>query len=561
MTETLEGLLALALDEDVLAGFGQLSADEQSTYLELIEQALEGYWVLTPKQQLAEALWTKVDWMLYGGSAAGGKSEFACHHANRLSTEIEGHNTLLIRQSIPELRRSLILRLLARGRQFKLPMRLRKVDGQTGFHYENNSLVECGYLATDEHVGNYLSAEYDCIIIDEATQLMPDHIVALAARLRTTKAKAKRGARPHLGLFTNPGDVAHAFLYNLFVVPTDYGNEVVVFNVANGIERAFPVRSYRAPEPVREASFETIEDVLIPWAESLVVECDPETELAVAFVPSKATDNPHIDPGYMKFLNALPDRRRRQLRDGDWDTFEGQFFEEWNRDAHVRPAFEIPEHWARARAADYGSAAPWACLWGAWDPESGDCYIYRERYGAGLSPQQQGKAAKDASFLETADGKRVKEHYFSSVGDPSVFSDRRGQGKSIADLWREAGFQVVRAKNARVAGWANLKQYLWDHEKDNGPDAPAGGPRLFIFDTCPDTIRTIPLQQRDKDNPEDLNTKLEDHAVDALRYLLALRPLQQGVKAPKVGKSVDQRFQHMMRQFDKKRRNRRSAWV
>lgn len=226
------------------------------------------------------------------------------------------------------------------------------------------------------------------------------------------------------------------------------------------------------------------------------------------------------------------------------------------------PAFDIPEHWPRARAADYGSAAPWACLWGAWEPETGDCYIYRERYGAGFSPQQQGRMAKEASVIERADGSKIKETYFASVGDPSVFSNSRGQGKSIADLWREAGFTVSRAKNARVAGWANMRQYLWDHEKDNG-DLPAGGPRLFVFDTCPDLIRTMPLQQRDKDNPEDLNTKLDDHAADACRYLLNLRPLQAGpsTRAPKTGQSLDQRFTFRLRQFDKKHRNRRQGWT
>jgi hypothetical protein len=90
VTDTLDGFAALALDEDVLASFGALSPAEQAEYLELIEQALEGHWVLTPKQELAEVLWNKVDWLLYGGSAAGGKSEFACHHANRLSLEVRG---------------------------------------------------------------------------------------------------------------------------------------------------------------------------------------------------------------------------------------------------------------------------------------------------------------------------------------------------------------------------------------------------------------------------------------------------------------------------------------
>ena len=159
--------------------------------------------------------------------------------------------------------------------------------------------------------------------------------------------------------------------------------------------------------------------------------------------------------------------------------------------------------------------------------------------------------------MQRADGSTYTERYFASVGDPSVFSDRRGQGKSIADLWREAGFPVARAKNARVAGWANVRQYLWDHEKDNGLDAQMGGPRLYVFDTCPDLVRTIPLMQRDKEHPEDLNTKLEDHAVDALRYLLALRPIQQGpISKSKVGKSIDDKFTSLLRSMDKKRRAR-----
>lgn len=548
----------LAVSEDVIASFGHLAPEEQAEFIRLLEQQLEGYWHLTPKQELAEVLINKVDWTLYGGSAAGGKSEFACWHTNRLSLEVPGHNSLMIRQSIPELRRSLILRMLARTKQYDIPARLRKVDGQVGFHYENGSLIECGYLASDEHVGNYLSAEYDSIVIDEATQLMPDHIVALSARLRTTKRKAKLGARPHLMLCTNPGDVAHAFLYNLFVVPSDYGNQVVVYNITNGFERAFPVRTYKAPIPVRDATIDDVEDVLIPWAKSLEIEVDEESELSVAFIPSRATDNPHIEKSYLKFLNALPERRRRQLRDGDWDVFEGQYFDEWNRDVHVVRPFDIPETWPRARAADFGTTAPWCCLWGAWDND-GNCYVYRERYGAGLTPQQQAKQAVDATTVVREDGTQFKEQYFATVADPSVFADKRGMGKSIADLWRESGFTVSRAKNARVSGWANVRQYLWDYEKDNGSDAPAGGPRLFVFDTCPDLVRTIPLMQRDKDHPEDLNTKLEDHAVDALRYLLGLRPVGSSPSRQKVGMTMDARFQKMLQARDKKKR--RFGWT
>lgn len=551
----LAGLQVPGLTPDEIEALGALPPGEFAEFMALMEQALEGAWVLTPKQELAEILWRKVDWLLYGGSAAGGKSEFACWHADQLSRAIPGHVTLMLRQSIPELRRSLILRMIARVKQFRLPTRLRKVDGQTGFHYDNTALIECGFLATDEHLGNYLSAEYDCIIIDEATQLSPDQIVGIAGRLRTTKRKAAMGARPHLGMFTNPGDVAHAWMYDLIVTPTMYGSRVVVYNIANGIENRVIARTYDAPMPLREASLEDIDDVLIPWAESLQVEVDPQNELAVAFVPSKATDNPHIDPSYLKFLNSLPERRRRQLRDGDWDVFEGQYFHEWDRNVHVVPPFDIPESWPRARGVDYGSTNPWCCLWGAWDND-GNCYVYREAYAAGLTPEMQAKQAADLSVVTKLDGTKIKERYERTVADPSVFSEhRRGHGRSVAQMWSNCGFQVTKARNDRVAGWANVRQYLWDHE--GGPDG-TGAPRLFVFETCHNLARTLPLQRHDRLNQEDLDTRGEDHAADALRYLLATRPIGERQRRHRTGQSIDQRFQQMM---NRKRKRGGPSWT
>ena len=507
--DDLGGLAVLGLDRDEIEALSNLAPDEFAEYLHLMEQALEGTWLLTPKQELTEILWRKVDWMLYGGSAAGGKSEFACWHADQLSRAIPGHVTLLLRQSIPELRRSLILRMIARIKQFKLPCRLRKVDGQTGFHYDNGSLIECGYLATDEHLGNYLSAEYDTVVIDEATQLTPDQIVGIAGRLRTTKKKAALGARPHLGMFTNPGDVSHAWMYDLLVVPTMYGSRVVVYNIANGIENRVIARTYDAPVALRDASLGEIEDVLIPWAKNLQVEVDPQTELAVAFVPSKATDNPHIDASYLKFLNALPERRRRQLRDGDWDVFEGQFFHEWDRNIHVVAPFDIPESWPRARGVDYGSTNPWCCLWGAWDND-GNCYVYREAYAAMLTPEMQARQAKELSVVRRLDGTSFSERYERTVADPSVFSEhRRGHGRSVAQMWAAEGFHVTKARNDRVAGWANVRQYLWDPQ---GGDEGKGAPRLFVFETCHNLARTMPLMRHDRLNGEDLDSRSEDHA-------------------------------------------------
>lgn len=554
--------VATTITDDDEDGFDLLSDEELAEFISVMEQVVGPQWELSPKQEFAEALWCKVDWMLWGGAAGGGKSEFACWHANRLSEEIDGHVTLLLRQTIPELRRSLIIRLIARIRQYDLPAKYRKLDGQSAFHYRNGSLIECGFLKTDEHLGNYLSAEYGCIIVDEATQLTPDQVIQIAARLRVTREAASRGARPHLGLFTNPGDVGHAWLYELFVVPSEYGNKVVVWNIANGLEaeHRFVVRTYDLPQWGREdgtvgsmadASPDEIDRYLIPWVETVDFEVDPINELCLAFVPSRATDNPFIEPTYLKMLNTLPEMRRRQLRDGDWDTFTGQFFYEWRRDVHVVDPFDIPESWVRARGVDYGSTNPWAMLFAAWD-EDGNCYVYDELYGGGLTPEQQAKAAKDRATRTTLDGRTRVERYAATVADPAVFSNHRGAGRSIADLWVAAGLRVTRAKNARVAGWANVRQYLWD------PEAQA--PRLFVFRTCTNLIRTIPLMQTDDKNPEDIDTDLEDHDLDALRYVLAWRPRGVRERVKDVGKSMDQRFQAMLAKRGKQRPQRTPWW-
>jgi hypothetical protein len=45
-------------------------------------------------------------------------------------------------------------------------------------------------------------------------------------------------------------------------------------------------------------------------------------------------------------------------------------------------------------------------------------------------------------------------------------------------------------------------------------------PKLTFFDTCQNSIRTIPILISDENNPEDIDTRSEDHIADALRYFL-----------------------------------------
>jgi hypothetical protein len=96
--------------------------------------------------------------------------------------------------------------------------------------------------------------------------------------------------------------------------------------------------------------------------------------------------------------------------------------------------------------------------------------------------------------------------------------------KSIANAIMGSGDfplvpNMVPANNSRVNGWRNIATYM-SHSKKKRPN-------FFIKKgTCPNLIRTIPDMVRDEKNVEDIDTTLEDHIVDALRYAFT------GIDAP-----------------------------
>ena len=53
----------------------------------------------------------------------------------------------------------------------------------------------------------------------------------------------------------------------------------------------------------------------------------------------------------------------------------------------------------------------------------------------------------------------------------------------------------------------------------------AGIPQIYVFRTCREFIRTIPLLQYDKVKPEDVDSDGEDHQADEMRYLCMARPI------------------------------------
>jgi len=213
-------------------------------------------------------------------------------------------------------------------------------------------------------------------------------------------------------------------------------------------------------------------------------------------------------------LKSLPERLRKAYLDGNWDVFEGQYFTEWDKNKHVVPAFPVPIPFKRFRAYDHGREAPACCKWYAVDYD-GRIWVYKELYVKGLNVDQIA-----LKINEMSEG----EMYEWSVADPAIFAnmgfvDKFG-GQTIAESFAKHGIMFIPASNRRVDGWQLMHQYLhWDEKKVDleGRIIP---PKMIYFNTCYDSIRTIPALVHDTNKPEDLDSKGEDHAADVDRYFL-----------------------------------------
>lgn len=245
------------------------------------------------------------------------------------------------------------------------------------------------------------------------------------------------------------------------------------------------------------------------------------------FVPSTYKENALLNPEYHAYLEGLQGDLGKAWREGEWDLFAGQYFAEWRYDKHVCDPFLIPWSWKRFRAIDPGGRhGITSCHWYALD-SSGVVWIYREYWGTDKDYDQHADEIKKLS--EDKDG--AGEEYAYTIIDTAAFA-KAGYSETCAEIFERHGVTgLIPAAKERVVGWNDVHSYLrWTLSTP---------PKLKVFKTCVNMIRTIPLLQHDPHHPEDVDTKGEDHAADELRYLL--RTLREQ-KSPKSLSPVEKRL-------------------
>jgi hypothetical protein len=263
------------------------------------------------------------------------------------------------------------------------------------------------------------------------------------------------------------------------------------------------------------------------------------------FIPSKLRDNPHLGESYVRTLRAACAGNEALLNawlDGDWSLVEGAFFHDW-RAEHVIAEFEIPDDWQRFRSFHWGSARPASVGWWAVARNvfvgrdiagNGDAVAipqgalvrYREWYaqksvgsneGLKLTAEQIAEGIKQRERGERVAYGVASPAIFQSTGGPSI-AERLGR----AGLWFIPGDDAKVAKMGHLSGWDALRQRLV---------GTSGNPAIFCFQSCADSVRTIPALQHDRDDPEEIDGESEAAAAHDWRYACMSRPWSPSVVA------------------------------
>lgn len=348
-------------------------------------------------------------------------------------------------------------------------------DSKKNITFPNGSRILFRYCDNEKDADRFQGTEVDVLFIDEATHQSEDKYKKLSACVRGVNNFPKR-----IYLSMNPGGEGHHWVKRLFID-----------------------QKYNDGE-------------------------NPEDYI---FIQSLVTDNKALmesDPDYIRQLEALPPKLRKAWLEGDWNIFEGMFFEDFvdrpehyedRQWSHVIEPFEIPDGWKIYRSFDWGYNKPFSCGWWAVDFD-GVAYRILELYGCTKTANEGVKWTPPKVFEEIhrieTEHRWLKGKSIVGIADPAIWDAETGE--SIADVAAKYHVFFQKGDNKRIPGWMQV-HYRFAFDEN-------GYPMMYIFKNCKAFIRTIPLLQYDEHKPEDLDTDGEDHCADEVRYFLMNRPIK-----------------------------------
>lgn len=273
----------------------------------------------------------------------------------------------------------------------------------------------------------------------------------------------------------------------------------------------------------------------VQWIKALWIDrkFTPELEplrQEFAYVPALLTDNPYLNEEYKKSLEALPDKKRKALLEGDWSVPEGQYFTNFERfQRAVKPQVieQITQQWwSRWISQDWGFGHHTPIHWhsvGIVLPEQSELlgrkwavpkrcvFTYREHIESlrqsGRSEQQLGETIRRKSSAETISKWILSSDAFGQKTSMNTAAQLLQIG---ARCGNEFPMPVPSnmAPGSRIVGWRFLYNLIQQDE-------------WFISENCLEALDAIPSLEYDTEKGDEdiLKTDhLYDDIGDELRY-------------------------------------------
>lgn len=222
---------------------------------------------------------------------------------------------------------------------------------------------------------------------------------------------------------------------------------------------------------------------------------------------------------YTSYENPLLDKHYldQAKKDSDEDVFASEYlaefrrfsglvYKDFDRSKHVVDQIELKDGWTYYRAIDFGFVNASAVLFAAIS-DKGELYIYDEIYQAGL------KTPDLASLISQKSGGRF---FSNTVADSAQISD-------IEELKRY-GFGIMPIQ--KRSGAANES---WTEFRIRKVAEKLRNNTLKIFKSCPNLIFEFEnyryhVSRDETQQIREIPLKLNDHALDALSYLIVNLP-------------------------------------
>ncbi len=241
-------------------------------------------------------------------------------------------------------------------------------------------------------------------------------------------------------------------------------------------------------------------------------------------------DNPHVHADEIESIRENMDENQfAQEYLAEFRKMQGLVYPQFERSLHVVPASEVPETGTHYLTIDFGFSNPTAALFGTIDYDN-NLWIWAEVYKPGMVTEQIYNSVKNHM------GDKLFRY---KLGDAAAAQEIANLNAPPYNLGIEPS---EKGKNSIETGI----RLISDRLKVQGN----GKPRLFISETCQNLIWEFetyryPDKKEDKNESEE-PIKENDHALDALRYLvLKLEHQQTPIKVHKPANMLNRKMRRV----------------